>query len=108
MPAALTLMMEKVATPPLAGAVRIPDKVPPAGFCPKLSVIVSDAVESMRPNESSTATVMAGLMAAPAATLVGWAIKANCVALGGLGEFGVVHPPTAPANGTHRRIAARP
>lgn len=63
--------LEKVATPLTALTVAVPDSVPPDGFVPIASDTEAVEVVTVLPAASLIATVTAGLMDAPATTLVG-------------------------------------
>src|SRR5215472_12393631 len=69
---------EKVATPEATVTAEPPLRVPPAGLVPmaRLTVVALSAV-SMLPLASSTATVTAGVMVAPAAVFDGPWTKAS-------------------------------
>src|SRR5215470_17571967 len=69
---------EKVATPEATVTAEPPLRVPPAGLVPmaRLTVVALSEV-SMLPLASSTATLTAGLIAAPAAALEGPWTKAS-------------------------------
>ena len=81
MPARFTDSPEKVATPATTATGDPPVRVAPLGLAPKArpTVVVLSAVSTL-PLASSTATVTAGLMAAPAAALVGFCVKASWAA----------------------------
>src|SRR5262249_43390303 len=72
--------VEKVATPATAATVAVPLRVPPPGLVPMATVTLDVVVVTMLLKASSTATVTAGLMAAPAAVFVGCCTKARWVA----------------------------
>ena len=76
---------EKVATPATTVTAEPPVRVPPPGLVPmaRLTVVALSLVSTL-PLASSTATVTAGLMAEPAAALVGPWTNASCVAAPGV------------------------
>src|SRR3954465_6773412 len=69
--------LEKVATPPDAATVSVPDSVPPPGLKPMATVMLAVELVTVLPNVSCTATSTAGLIDAPAVVLVGCAVKAS-------------------------------
>ena len=71
---------EKVATPEATVTAEPPVRVPPPGLVPmaRLTVVALSVVSTL-PLASSTATVTAGLMVAPAAALEGPWMKASLV-----------------------------
>ena len=74
--------VEKVATPPEALTVVVPESVPPPGFVPIANV--TDAVLVVRLLlASSSCTVTAGLIVAPPVVLVGAWPNTSCVAAPG-------------------------
>src|SRR5881628_255458 len=77
------LRFEKVATPFTAVLVVVPESVPPLGFVPSAMVIVPLKLVTVFPASSCAATCTAGEMVLPAVVLVGWTVKARCVAGGG-------------------------
>ena len=79
-PTLLILRLLKVATPFTAETVRVPDNVPLPGFAPNAIAMEAVEVVTVKPPASSTVTVTAGVIAAPAAVLPGWTVKANLVA----------------------------
>src|SRR5439155_18662822 len=74
------LRLEKVATPLTAATVVVPARVPLAGLVPIASVMLVVAVVTMLPWASWTATCTAGVIAAPAAALVGCTVKTSFAA----------------------------
>src|SRR3989441_928117 len=74
------LRLEKVATPLTAATVVVPERVPLAGLVPIASVMLVVAVVTMLPWASWTATCTAGVIAAPAAALLGCTVKASFAA----------------------------
>src|SRR5437016_4643898 len=71
------LRLEKVATPLTAATVVVPARVPLAGLVPIASVMLVVAVVTVLPWASWTATCTAGVIAAPAAVLLGCTVKAS-------------------------------
>src|SRR3954447_7444209 len=76
--------LENVATPPTAATVVVPDSVPPPGLVPMATVMLAVELVTVLPNASCTATCTAGLIAAPAVSLVGWAVNATFDAAAGV------------------------
>src|SRR6185295_3419991 len=76
--------VEKVATPPTAETVAVPESVPPPGLAPIATVMLAVELVTVLLNASCTVTCTAGLIAAPAVALVGWAVKASLDAAAGL------------------------
>src|SRR5262249_46824520 len=62
------------------GRVGVPLRVPPPGLVPASTALLGFSVVTTLLKASSTATVTAGLMAAPAAVFVGCCTKARWVA----------------------------
>src|SRR5436190_47284 len=77
------LRFAKVATPLTAATVVVPARVPLAGLVPIATVMLVVALVTVLPWASWTATCTAGVIAAPAAALLGCTVKASCVAAGG-------------------------
>src|SRR5947209_8991466 len=71
------LRSEKVATPLTAATVVVPERVPLAGLVPIATVMLVVAVVTVLPWASWTATCTAGVIAAPAAALLGCTVKAS-------------------------------
>src|SRR5437868_3615539 len=69
--------VEKVATPPTAATVVVPESVPPPGLVPMATVMLAEELVTVLPNASCTATCTAGEMAAPAVALVGCTMNAT-------------------------------
>src|SRR5688572_18085890 len=76
--------LEKVATPPTADTVVVPDSVPPPGLVPIATVMLAVELVTVFPNASCTVTCTAGLIAAPAVALVGCTEKASRFAAAGV------------------------
>src|SRR5256885_10746821 len=64
-----------VATPATADTVVVPDSVPPLGLVPIATVMLAVEVVAVLPNASCTATCTAGVIDAPAISVVGCALK---------------------------------
>ena len=73
--------LEKVAVPETALTVVVPLRVPPPGFVPIARVMEALLLVTMFPPASSTCTVTAGLMFAPATAFVGCCTNTSCVAV---------------------------
>src|SRR2546425_2337328 len=71
-------MLLKVATPPTAATVRVPESVPAAGLVPIARVMEFVAVVTRAPLASCTCTWIAGEIATVGAALEGWTLKASC------------------------------
>src|SRR5438034_1118106 len=78
------LRLEKVATPLTAATVVVPARVPLAGLVPIASVMLVVAVVTVLPWASWTATCTAGVIAAPAAALLGCTVRSD---VGGAGTL---------------------
>src|SRR2546425_11404976 len=74
------LRLAKLATPLTAGPVVVPVSVPPLGFVPRATATEPANPVATLPPASSAVTCTAGVMAAPAAALVGCPVKTNWVA----------------------------
>src|SRR5436189_144145 len=74
------LRFGKVATPLTAATVVVPERVPLAGLVPIATVMLVVAVVTVLPWASWTATCTAGVIAAPAAALLGCTVKASFAA----------------------------
>src|SRR3954468_4022829 len=94
--------LEKVATPPTADTVVVPDSVPPPGLAPIATVMLAVELVTVLPNASCTATCTAGLIAAPALALVGCTVNATLVATSGLMLNAV---DVAPASGADAAVS---
>ncbi len=73
----------KEATPLVAETVVVPDSVPPLGLVPIATVTLAVELVTVLLNTSCTVTCTAGAIAAPAAALLGWTVKASLVAAAG-------------------------
>src|SRR2546426_514918 len=74
------LRLEKVATPLTAATVVVPARVPLAGLVPIATVMLVVAVVTVLPWASWTATCTVGVIAAPAAVLLGCTVKTSFAA----------------------------
>src|SRR2546423_731921 len=74
------LRFAKVATPLTAATVVVPARVPLAGLGPVATVMLVVAVVTEMTWASWTATCTAGVIAAPAAVLLGCTVKASFAA----------------------------
>src|SRR5438876_775453 len=74
------LRFAKVATPLTAATVVVPARVPLAGLVPIASVMLVVAVVTVLPWASWTVTCTAGVIAVPAAVLLGCTVKASFAA----------------------------
>src|SRR5688572_27592400 len=94
--------LEKLATPPTAETVVVPDSVPPPGLLPMATVTLAVELVTVLPNASCTATCTAGLIATPAVSFDGCTVKASLEAAAGLmvnaDEVAPVSPPEVAAN----------
>src|SRR6266566_3072740 len=79
-PGLLTLTFANVATPLTAATVVVPARVPLAGLVPIASVMLVVAVVTVLPWASWTVTCTAGVIAAPAAALLGCTVKTSFAA----------------------------
>src|SRR3989441_733693 len=79
-PALLIDRLVKLATPPAAATVAVPDSVPPPGFVPIATVIFPVNPVAVLPLPSSALTWTAGVIAAPAVVVVGCTENTSCVA----------------------------
>src|SRR5436309_11635067 len=84
------LRFENVATPFTAATLTVPACVPPAGFAPKATVMVPVKLVTVFPDASRALTATAGVIVAPASSLLGWTLKPRCVAAGGGGGGAVM------------------
>src|SRR5438445_457818 len=74
------LTFANVATPLTAATVVVPARAPLAGLVPIASVMLMVAVVTVFPWASWTATCVAGVIAAPAAVLLGCTVKTSFAA----------------------------
>jgi hypothetical protein len=79
-PALLMLRLLKVATPAIAETVVVPESVPPPGFAPIATVTLFTNVGSVLPELDAAAICTAGVIATPAAVVLGWTVKTRWVA----------------------------
>src|SRR4051812_33025647 len=68
---------EKLATPPTAATLVVPDSVPPPGLVPMATATVAVELVAVLPNASCTVTCTAGAIATPAVALDGWTENAT-------------------------------
>src|SRR5436309_12949097 len=90
------LRLEKVATPLTAATVVVPERVPLAGLVPIASVMLVVAVVTALPCASWTATCTAGVIAAPAAALLGCTVKTSFAAAPAAGPNALLVAPARP------------
>src|SRR5438132_1155811 len=102
------LRSEKVATPLTAATVVVPERVPLAGLVPIASVMLVVAVVTVLPWASWTATCTAGVIAAPAAALLGCTVKASFAAAPWPGPEALAVPPPRPTLQTATASPAPP
>src|SRR5947207_3001787 len=76
--------LEKLATPPLAFAVVVPESVPTPGLVPRATGMLAEGLVTGLPNASCTVTCTAGLSATPAVAFAGWTVKASREAAAGV------------------------
>src|SRR5437762_2396279 len=69
-----------VATPATAATAVVPERVPLPGFAPSATVTWPAQPAAASPFRSRAVTCSAGVIAAPAAVLVGWTVNPSCVA----------------------------
>src|SRR2546425_1134768 len=74
------LRFAKVATPLTAATVGVPARVPLAGWVPVPRVMLAVGAVALLPWASWTATCTAGVIAAPAAALLGDTVKTSFAA----------------------------
>src|SRR5439155_593061 len=79
-PRLLRLRFAKVATPLTAATVVVPVRAPLAGLVPIATVMLVVAVVTVLPWASWTVTCTAGVIAAPAAVLLGCTVKTSFAA----------------------------
>src|SRR5437762_13360394 len=92
------LRLEKVATPLTAATVVVPARVPLAGLVPIATVMLVVAVVTVLPWASWTVTCTAGVIATPAAALLGCTVKTSFAAAPT--PRGCTGPPEHPPNAT--------
>src|SRR5881275_63806 len=83
MPALLIVRPEKLATPPTAVWVGVPDRAPPPGLLPMARVTFAANPVAVFPKLSRAVTWIAGVIAAPAGVLLGWPVKTRRLAAAG-------------------------
>src|SRR5436190_24398523 len=86
-----------VATPATAATVVVPERVPLPGFAPSATVTLLVKPVAVFPCPSSAVTCTAGVIAAPATVLLGWALNLSCVAAPAATVNGVQVVPLSPA-----------
>ena len=107
MPVLLIDRSLKVATPPAAGCISVPLRVPPPGLVPMASVTFEVSPVTRLPNLSSTSTVTAGLMVIPATVFVGCARRPVGPARAGVMlKLFEVAPPRLPSAAVQRVAGA--
>src|SRR3989442_1549268 len=79
-PRLLMLRFAKAATPLTAATVVVPGRAPLAGLVPIATVMLVVAVVAVLPWASWTVTCTAGVIAAPAAVLLGCTVKTSFAA----------------------------
>src|SRR5262245_51349527 len=94
--------LEKVATPPDADSVAVPDSVPPPGLVPMATVMLAVELVTVLLNASCTVTCTAGLIATPAVAFVGWTVKASLDAAAGVMLNAAEVAPVSPAEAAFR------
>ena len=87
---------EKVATPPTALTVVVPDSVPPAGFAPSPSDTAPTNRVAVLPLASRAVTTIDGAMAVPAGPLDGCVVKASVAGAPALTVKGALVTPVRP------------
>ncbi len=87
----------KVATPPTAVPVVAPDRVPPAGLVPIVTVTLPVNPGTRFPSRSRALTCTAGAIARPASALLGGTVNASCVAVPAMMLKAVLGGPAARA-----------
>src|SRR6266702_3882279 len=80
-PLLLRMGVLKVATPPTAATVKLPERVPPAGFVPIATLTLPVKPGTVLPSASCAVTWTAGVIVVPAVVLVGWSVNASRVAV---------------------------
>src|SRR5919108_3953754 len=75
------LKVENLATPATAATVFVPDRVPVLGLVPSATVMLPVKPVAVFPCASWVVTCTAGVIAAPAAVLVGCTLNTSCVAV---------------------------
>src|SRR2546429_3904925 len=106
-PDLLIVRPEKLATPPTAVWVGVPDSAPPPGLLPMARVTFAANPVAVFPKLSRAVTWIAGVIAAPAGVLPGWPGKTKRLAAAGaiadlvLGAGRGLPPSAAPARRRH-------
>src|SRR5207249_1832203 len=83
-PTLLMERLEKVATPPTAVIVDVPDSVPPPGLVPTDTVMMAFELVTVLLKASCTVTCTAGAMETPAVAFDGCTVKASLEAAAGV------------------------
>src|SRR5438046_2256810 len=76
--------LEKVATPPAAATVVVPDSGRAPGRVPMAMVMLAVALVTVLWNASCTVTCTQGAIAPPATALDGWTVNASLAAAAGV------------------------
>src|SRR5438094_9803027 len=95
--AVLRLRSAKRATPFTAATVVPPASTPPVGLLPSATLMAPVKLGTVLPNASWALTWTAGLMATPAAVVLGWTVKASRVAPAGVMLNAALVAPGRPA-----------
>ncbi len=90
------LRLLKVATPPTAATVAVPDSVPPAGFVPIATVTLPVKPVTRFPSASFTLTCGAGVISAPAAVTLGCTVNTSRFGVPTVTSNGVLEVPVSP------------
>src|SRR2546427_3773578 len=78
------LRFAKVATPPIAATVAVPDNVPPPGFAATPIVMAPVKFVTVLPDESRAATWITGAITLPAIVVVGCCVKTSSATAAGV------------------------
>src|SRR3989454_564394 len=87
---------EKVATPPIAASVVVPDSVPPAGFVPIATVTLLWKPVAVLQMASGAGALPGGPTCGSAVLVDGWMVKASWVAAAGSMSNGALVAPPSP------------
>ncbi len=90
------LRSAKLAIPPTALRLTVPDRVPPPGFAPMATVITLVAVATVFPRVSCTATCSAGLMVVPTTVGLGCTVNASLTAAPAVTSNALLVPAASP------------
>src|SRR5919108_318212 len=99
------LKVENVATPATAATVFVPDRVPELGFAPIATVMSPVNPVAVLPCASCAVTCTAGVIAAPAAVLLGCTLNTSFVAVAGVMVNAVFVAPPEPRPRRRQRVA---